>query len=168
MQTSKPDLSENDAHARYEYHLDAGKTVKQAVTAAAKDLDMPRRRINDWRKRRNWRTQPREETKKHLIRRLAKEAQVSEKVMENALLIDELEAAAEIPEGTKASIIAGTTTARKVLFAYRKKKGLLPLKEKLRTVSIRLTDLEIEAIQDIRTAGDDPLSTIVRKLQDAL
>ena len=165
---SKSHFSESDARHVYEQHLAEGKTVKQAVTATAEALGVPRRRLNDLRKRRNWRTEPEVETEAAFVRRLAKEAQVSEDMIRKTMLVSELEAAGESPRGTKQAILEGKTTQRKVLFAYRKKKGLLPPKENLRSVSIKLTEAEATAIQEIKTPGDDPFSGVVRKLQKAL
>ena len=98
-----------------------GKTSKHAVSAAAKSLCIPRRRVAEWEKRFDW-EQEAPETRQAMIRRLAKQADISEVVVENAVRIEELEDAGEIPRGTKVKIIMGETTARKVLNAYKKRK----------------------------------------------
>lgn len=134
--------------SRYAAAIGRGLTHKKAITAIAEELEMPRRRISEWAKRFDWEkdTADEPETREAYIRRVAAAAQVSETVIENALRVQELEEAGEIPEGTMQQIIAGQTTPRKVLNAYdNKQRHRNPEHLQAQKITLSLTKAEIDA-----------------------
>lgn len=111
--------------AAYLSYIADGLTHKQAITATAQALQMPRRRIADWAKRFDWETEATAEigeTREAYIRRLAKTAKVSETMIKLSMRVQELQDAGELPADTIQRIKSGETTQRKVLNAYDKQK----------------------------------------------
>ena len=46
----------NTAHTAYNSYMTEGMTHKQAITATAEALEIPRRRLNDWANQFDWQT----------------------------------------------------------------------------------------------------------------
>lgn len=150
----------SNAQATYNAHMAEGLTHKQAISATSKALDISRRRINDWANNFDWEAHaPVSEAAEN--RQLAETIDASETVLENAKRVRELQTAGEIPEGTTQKIIAGETTARKVLNEYdRKVQEQKPYSEREHKITVSVTNAELDnylAVRDDSDANDDEL-----------
>ena len=161
----------SEAQTAYNAYVEQGLTHKQAITATAEGLDIPRRRVNDWSNAFNWESEA-PETEASQIRELAKQIDASETVIELAKRVSELEAAGELPAGTGGRIIGGETTARKVLNEYdRKTQERKPYSEREHKITVIVTNAEIDnyiAVMENDEKDDDALVRATLKFYHAL
>ena len=144
-----------NAKTAYMSFMADGLTHKQAITQTGEALDIPRRRVNDWAKDGNWEAEAPETEAAH-TRKLASQADASETVIEHAKRVADLEAAGELPAGTNARIIAGKTTARKVLNAYDKKvQERKPYPEREHKITVMVTNAELDNYLERMEKGDE-------------
>ena len=151
----------------YNGYMEQGLTHKQAITATAQSLDLPRRRINDWANQFDWESDaPVSEASE--IRQLASEIDASETVIENAKRVSELEQSGELPAGTTQRIIAKETTARKVLNEYDKVvQERKPYPEREHKITVSVTNAELDNYLD-PSENDDELVKATLKFYAAL